>query len=1095
MARIRSQNELILALLDFFRTAQPNLDTKPGSVSRDLLVDGPSAQLSRLYNELQRISTLQSLRLALGNDLDKLGSNYGATRKQGTKASGPALLTFASIVSDIPINKGSIITARNGATFIVQTGVVVSQAFANTYRATASQFRSDLDLANITDQYAIEVMVTAAAPGIQGNISKYNLISTNISGVSNVTNAFPFGGGTLAEDDATFRSRILSVFSGANTGTSLGYKNAVLEDPSALDAIVVEPGDPLMTRDGTQVYVDPETGETTIISEGTGGKVDIYVLGTRIQEIIESYIYNDKSNTGNPTSTKNDFVLGQIAGDADKTVTRKRLDDLQAGVLPNQPVNNIVEVSGSITGNNYIQKSVDSLGRVTGNYELVKDDGVYGGSPWGFDRLRWISDRISGLVEDKTKGTFNGQDPLTFPNVQQIEGGTQRVNVSNENSKVLTPDRSFIQLAHKPITNVTRVFNVTTGERYVITNQNPDGTSTNQFNQTGRIKISGSSLPAVSDTLQVDYTWVYSYDPYIDYDGKISNINPNPRSVGDSVDWGYSNAVRREESLLVSGGSVLTVTVAHPISAVISVNVFQQENATVTMVNGRLAVVVSQVAANVISIIRDFDGTDLWNTSVANGSFSGFTVFLPTDGLANVGDQVVVTYNAIDVFNADGTEGSFDSNIITIVPSSTAVAGNIVEVNYIANVNVLLPTTVLSQLPAIRNFNSFDIISASGIGTQPTTNVYDIDGNVQQNLRQAPSNLSFNVSGSVSPGVFTITGTSVSKVAEAVFTIGTNGLTIELSSAARSALNINSNTSIPSGLEIIRVVSVEKVQATSNFEVLSVDNVYDIKGYILKNNSFFKSESVMDTPQLAQSQGRNLLSSTQFRLPATIENEENVPVVGDKIRITFYYSISNDTENVSFSKSGTLVSNKRFGIVNSIAISSGFTSGASQSATLTVSNFNQPLTGNRYQSVYDYLAPVSNERITIRYNLNKLIGDATLNVENVRPISADVLVKQAISIRIDVTINIVLFPEFVNNSITVKQNVQDAITAALNATKLNTTIDSSDLIVVAQGIEGVDRARILFFNEADEAGSVLSISAGKNEYLQANEVIVNIETR
>jgi len=48
---------------------------------------------------------------------------------------------------------------------------------------------------------------------------------------------------------------------------------------------------------------------------------------------------------------------------------------------------------------------------------------------------------------------------------------------------------------------------------------------------------------------------------------------------------------------------------------------------------------------------------------------------------------------------------------------------------------------------------------------------------------------------------------------------------------------------------------------------------------------------------------------------------------------------------------------------------------------------------------------------------------------------------------------------------------------------------------VAQQVEGVDRARILFFNKADEAGSVLSITAGKNEYLVANDVIVAVETR
>src|SRR3990167_2632923 len=126
MARIRSQSEIISSLLDFFRVAQPALDTKPGSVARDLLVEGMSAQIARLYDELNRVSTLQSLRLALGIDLDRLGDNFGIKRLRGSKSTGPGLLTFNSLDADISITKGETITARNGATFSVLSSTVVS---------------------------------------------------------------------------------------------------------------------------------------------------------------------------------------------------------------------------------------------------------------------------------------------------------------------------------------------------------------------------------------------------------------------------------------------------------------------------------------------------------------------------------------------------------------------------------------------------------------------------------------------------------------------------------------------------------------------------------------------------------------------------------------------------------------------------------------------------------------------------------------------------------------------------------------------------------------------------------------------------------
>ena len=51
MVTVRSANEIIQNLVDFFRLAQPDLDTKPGTVARDLFIEGPSSQISLLYEE------------------------------------------------------------------------------------------------------------------------------------------------------------------------------------------------------------------------------------------------------------------------------------------------------------------------------------------------------------------------------------------------------------------------------------------------------------------------------------------------------------------------------------------------------------------------------------------------------------------------------------------------------------------------------------------------------------------------------------------------------------------------------------------------------------------------------------------------------------------------------------------------------------------------------------------------------------------------------------------------------------------------------------------------------------------------------------
>lgn len=1086
MVQLRTANDIVLSILDFYRTVIPELDLKPGQVARDILVDGQAVQISRLYEELLRVEGGQSLLLSLGSELDAIASNYGAARRQGSKATGTALLTFNEIESDISISKGSILTASNGSSYTVTSSLTVGVINRNTYRATAQKYRADLDFANIDDEFAVTVSVEATTIGNGGNISRYSLTSTTIPGVSGVTNPSSFAGGSPAESDSAFKRRILGIFSGSNTGTATGYRDTVLADPDVIDAVVVGPGDPLMTRDGTQVYT-AEDGTQTITSEGTGGKVDIYTYGYRLQEIIDSFVYFDQSNRDDPTDISNDYVLGQIESDEGKTVSRKRIDDLAKQQLPDQPVTNILDVSGSSSGANFVPKSVDSLGRVTGNYELIYDNGVYSSSPWGFDRLRWVDDRIRDLPEDVTKGKFNSQDSTGFVDITKISEVHQSIQVINENSTVQSSNRSSIQLSHYPITAVSRVFNQTTGERYVVANQNPDGGTTNT---TGRIQISGSTLPAISDILQVDYVWMFNYDPNWDFDNRINS--DNIRSVLNSLDWGYSNDVRREEVVITASGDQRIAEVTHPVNAVVNINIFEEEtSAIITLVSNRLAVAVTSSVTSVVSVLRD-DGAELFNTGQDDGSFSGFTIYLPTDTVAQVGDMVSVRYNAINKFIESGVSGSFSSNIITLPAQTDVVAGTIVEVNYLADIRQLIPATSISDLPIFRDGNGFRNDDTSVFGTQPTTHIYESSSSplnnytppIQRNLRRAPSRLRMTINGTISPGVLTISGTSVQGIFNGVFTATSNGLTHDLSSLIKSAIGLNSTQSIPSSIKVIRLSKFERVQ-TTGVEVIAVEQEFDVFGYELENNDFAKRESLENVT----------LTRTQIKLPNTLTNSSNTPQIGERFRVTLYIGKESDVENVAFSKSGTLYTQNIWAFVDSISVSSGFTSGSSQTATLTVAPQNQPVQGSRYTMYYDYIAPKPNERITIRYNKNQIISDNTFSIERTRPIGSDVLVKAAVPISVDINLAIVVEKGFETSSTVVAQNVADAVTQAMNAVELGTTIDESDFINVAYGVNGVDRARSLRFNRTGDVGRVLSITAQKNEFIQANTVLVEIEER
>jgi uncharacterized phage protein gp47/JayE len=1363
MVTIRSVNEIINSLLDFYKINQPDLDTKPGTVARDLMIDGVASQVALLYDQLSDSSNKQSLRLVVGSDLDKLARNFGVIRKSAASSSGVALMTFSSINATIPINKGDIVYANNNFTFKVANGATVDPNSINFYKSVAAKYRDQLDFAGISDQYAVEITVIASSPGSIGNIGKYALSRTSISGVSNVTNINGFTGGVDQESDVNFRNRILASFNGSSVGTALGYLNVALSVSGVSDVAVIEPGNPLMTRDGTVTKQNAD-GSLIIVSEGSGGKVDIVALGSTLVEDSDSYIYIDKSNNNDPTNSKNDVVLGQIPGDSGKTINKRRVENIANGVLPSQPVNEILEVTGSLSGGNFAPKSVDSFGRVSGNYDLVKDTGVYSGSPWGFDKIVWINNNVS-FNEDRIKGQFNGQDSTTFSDVLEIPKVTQNISITNENSK-LTSDRSIIQLLHTPATNVTRVINVNTGERYLVADQNPDKTGT--FNTTGRIKISGNTLPTSSDLLQVDYSWVVDYDQYADYDGLTHTYNP--RTVNDSVDWGYSSSIKNERILFTnSGGNFFVGTASHNINSVVSIEQFVEVDAPVVKVTSgifvnRLSVTLNNLAfpaTSIKSVTLKNSNSEIYVTAQNDGSFTNntnvvginvlynVTIILPSDTTAVAGDYATAIINNTDVFNNVSGVGSSNGTQITIPSSSIHTSANsiVLLATYIASVTDLVSSAITS-IPISRAGNGFSLSNNNGftnfsisnisrrenlivqknlsnqyyvetslvandfifapssvvaivrltdgkllwnsdnVGSittgisgnyhlilsgfnspavndrvlviyyaqdvrrfqpfsfgnqmlstklnnllqdpttkrlyvpinyltnqlsglnfkiiEPNTNislfsvtdgymsvsngvgsitslstnfntlndilgkkiqisqandpnnngVYDIiaynpftniitiknildhitqdqvcilrvidgkevwnyNGTIDivnnklllpagaaalpndlvyvmifniNNLRKGSARLiSTTTDQTVNTGVITIAGTTIAKGTDVVFTATNTGLKLNLAEAVRKSLGLNSAATIPSNIRLAKIAKLEKVVTVSanSDEVLEVTATYDVKNTKVQNNLLYLNEELSDST----------LTSFDFILPNTVNNTlntdiVNLPKIGDKLRVTFYYVTDNDSESLSYTRNGALYSNKKFVLVNRVYVSSGFKT--SQATKITLTAFNQPSLGSRYTVFYRYLAPKQNERISIRFNYNQLISAVTFAIENNRPINADVIVRGAKQVLLDLTLNIVLTDSFKNSATSVVQSVKDKLITAMTTSQMGTIIDNPTLINVAQSVQGVARARIVYFNKTGVAGQVLSVQAQGDEYLAPNTIIVNTETR
>jgi len=1100
MATYKSFNEIVSVMIEQLKLVQPNLDTKPGTVSRDLFIDLPADQLEKLYRLISLVSEKQSPDTAIGTDLDRYASNYGLVRNPGSAATGLVIFTTNVITADMPIPSGSLVTSRSGVNFKTVGNYFFSSSDKGRHAATASRLKRALQQAGISDKYAIEVPIQAVRVGTSGNISNYQLVSHNLDFDMKVVNLSSTGGGGGQESDAQFRARVSSIFSGANTGTAQGYRNAILSISGVSDALVVQPGNSLMLRDGTEV-IEINDGTKRIISSGTGGKVDIYLLGKQLTEISDSFIFTDSSGIGKINDERNDYILGQ--GSLDKTLTseERRLQSLSSGVLPLQPVQELVSVSGSSSGI-LSPKVTSSSGIVSGNYELIKDTNPdTGGSPFGFDKLHFISGNKNVSAESTVKTSFNDISRLNYSDITDISDVYSNIQISNENSTVSIADKSIIKTLHSPINSVSTIQNKTTGEFYTIESQEIDQET--GLNLTGEIKISGKSLPNQSDILAVSYSWRKYFDKYVDYNGfslRSSSVGVN---TPDSIDWGFSSLIFEEESTIERSddGNSYIVNLLNEISRISSVFLQEKEESTIqsVLISGvsKKAIILSSVASisNINRITNSF-GMEIFNTAKGDGYFSGVTIVLPSDSQCSVGDSVIVYFNKVEIYNIENTDSSFYGS--TIVLSSDSIlesnglldtifdaysGGGTVYGSYFANLEIMLTKYPLSSGPFSGSEDLAQFSDASFLtidpSYQPVIFKFDSLSNVVGYVKYSPTNLVLDISDSVKPGKIKITGTSLTRADfTTTYGIDASGLTFNLESYIK---NLFEKSTLDSSYYIARI---DEAFIMDDFgqKIFS----FDILGYNVVNNKY----------DVTFSSKNSSLNNFKFTLPSTENNLSASLSSGTKIVVRLLVAKEGDFEEVYFSSNGRAYSSKSYGFISRISASSGFRGSAGNIiGNLTAYVNNQPATNTVFFSDYKFLAPKEGERITIRYNLNRLLIDATNAVEGVRPISADVLVKEASELLVDVSGQILINDNQSQNTNFIIQNAADEISRLLSTGSLGATIDYSDIISVVSRVSGVDSVNISLFNISGNTGRKSFIRALDNQTINPGNIFLEAVTR
>ena len=257
----RTQSEIIIDLITDILSEQPTADVMPGQVLRDIVVNSNAAQMEDIYNQIENISTAQSISNAnfmTNQQLDNLLGNFGIQRRGASKSIGTARFYTSVLPTQVvTIPENTILTAQSAS-----TGQNINFLSTATQVFDPSNGGGAYLVTDVSTYYAIDVSIIAQTAGSAGNVGAYTI--TTVNGLNlpfQVTNPTATSGGSDQESNNDFATRALSIIVGSNAGTSNGYQGLALSQDDVLDALIVGPGDPLMVRDG-----------------GYGGKVDIWIV-------------------------------------------------------------------------------------------------------------------------------------------------------------------------------------------------------------------------------------------------------------------------------------------------------------------------------------------------------------------------------------------------------------------------------------------------------------------------------------------------------------------------------------------------------------------------------------------------------------------------------------------------------------------------------------------------------------------------------------------------------------------------------------------------------------------------------------------------
>ena len=260
--QVKTRAELIQDLAAAVKNRDRSIETGFGPV-KDIVIDPVSLVLRELYLQVKHVFDVQFLKnaaLMSIEELDLLGESLGIKRKGAIAAVGSVFfLTSNKPVTDITIPAGfPVATATN------VVGAVSFQSFVTTRTTTFFAASSDAFFNPDSGFFEFEIPIRALTPGTNGNVASGTVktLQRQVPGIAAVINKSATSGGRDLETNAEYARRIRLALLGTDRGTVDGLRRFGLNDERVVDALVVQSGEPLLTR-----------------TESVAGAIDVYIFG------------------------------------------------------------------------------------------------------------------------------------------------------------------------------------------------------------------------------------------------------------------------------------------------------------------------------------------------------------------------------------------------------------------------------------------------------------------------------------------------------------------------------------------------------------------------------------------------------------------------------------------------------------------------------------------------------------------------------------------------------------------------------------------------------------------------------------------------